>query len=397
MAASQYLRPGSLLDSLKSCFSPELIRGASSLIGAPESSTRQALHAAAPTMLGGLTNMASSNEGASTLTNILHDGDYHAVLDDPGSLFAGGSKTSSMMSVGQQLVGKVFGNRSSSIAESIGRSSGLSGSSASSLLSLVAPLAFGVVGKQALAGGLNASGLRSMLIGQKDQFTAAMPSGMSQIMSGGARPELLNTAPSPVELTRRTESDTRKWLPLLLVALAALGLWLFARGRMHHAANLTNQAVTNTTNALSNIPLPGGTNLSVPQGSMNYNLAHYLGDAAQGTPRTFTFDHLNFETGTTQLTADSTQTVQNLTSIMKAYPNARFQISGYTDNTGSAQANQTLSQQRAEAVRSMLINNGVSGDRISAAGFGEQNPIASNDTDEGRARNRRTELTVTQK
>jgi OOP family OmpA-OmpF porin len=391
MAVSQYLRPGGLLDSLKNCFTPDVVKGASSLVGAPESSSRQALNIAAPTMLGGLTDMASSNEGASTLVNMIHNGDYSSAVDDAGSLFAGGSKTSSMMSVGQQLVGRIFGNRSSAVAESVGRSSGLSTASATSLLHLVAPLAMGVVGQQVMSRGLNASGLSSLLQGQKDEFAAAMPSGMSR--ETGTRPVI---APMPSELTRRAEpSGGRSWLPLLLVGLAALLLFLFARSRM--SRERVSEVATRTTGALSSITLPGGTNLSVPEGSINYNLARYLGDASAGTPRTFTFDHLNFESGTTQLTPESTPTLQNLTAIMKAYPNAKFQIAGYTDNTGPADANQKLSLDRADALKTMLTNSGINGDRISTAGYGEQNPVAPNDTDEGRARNRRTELTVTQK
>jgi K(+)-stimulated pyrophosphate-energized sodium pump len=82
---------------------------------------------------------------------------------------------------------------------------------------------------------------------------------------------------------------------------------------------------------------------------------------------------------------------------LKAYPNAQVQLSGYTDNTGDATANQTLSQQRADAVKASLVNSGVGGDRITTAGYGQDKPIASNDTEEGKAQNRRLEMTVTQK
>jgi outer membrane protein OmpA-like peptidoglycan-associated protein len=322
---------------------------------------------------------------------MIQNGDYHSAVDDAGSLFAGGSKTSSMMSVGQQLIGRIFGNRGPAVAESIGRSSGLSTTSATSLLSLVAPLAMGVVGQQVTSRGLNASGLSSMLMGQKSEFASAMPSGLSRVL--GVRPEI---SPRPEEITRQVEPSGRKWLPLLIAGLLALGLLLFARSRMSRE-RVAERSAAVVSGALSNITLPGGANISVPQGSINYNLARYLGDTSLGAPRTFTFDHLNFDSGTTQLTADSVPTVQNLAAIMKAYPNAKVQLAGYTDNTGSTAANQQLSQNRADAVKSMLTNAGISGDRISAVGYGDQSPVAPNDTEEGRARNRRTELTVTQK
>jgi outer membrane protein OmpA-like peptidoglycan-associated protein len=89
--------------------------------------------------------------------------------------------------------------------------------------------------------------------------------------------------------------------------------------------------------------------------------------------------------------------VTNLIAILKAYPNAEVQLVGHTDNSGDPAANMKLSQDRANAVRDMLVNGGIDANRISTAGYGQDKPIASNDTGEGRAKNRRTELVVTKK
>jgi outer membrane protein OmpA-like peptidoglycan-associated protein len=70
---------------------------------------------------------------------------------------------------------------------------------------------------------------------------------------------------------------------------------------------------------------------------------------------------------------------------------------GYTDNTGTPDANQTLSQNRADAVKSILVTQGVPAERISTQGQGQNSPVASNDTEDGRLRNRRTELIVSSK
>src|SRR5262249_32682541 len=153
--------------------------------------------------------------------------------------FSGGNTTSSMMNVGQQLLGKVFGNRSSAVSDLLSRSGGGSASSATSLMSLAAPLALGVLGKRAAAQGLDSSsGLANMLMGEKDQIAAAAPSGLSQLLSGGPTPipfpqRDVETRREPYvgrtytgEIPRR-----RNWLPLLLIALAALALLMFARGR----------------------------------------------------------------------------------------------------------------------------------------------------------------------
>jgi outer membrane protein OmpA-like peptidoglycan-associated protein len=80
--------------------------------------------------------------------------------------------------------------------------------------------------------------------------------------------------------------------------------------------------------------------------------------------------------------------------IKKLKPGTVLEIAGYTDNTGNAAANVSLSQQRAEAVRNELIKNGVDPAMLVAKGYGGANPIAGNDLLEGRFRNRRIEFHV---
>src|SRR5699024_5542471 len=80
--------------------------------------------------------------------------------------------------------------------------------------------------------------------------------------------------------------------------------------------------------------------------------------------------------------------------LLKENPDMRIQINGYTDSTGSADRNLTLSQNRAEAVVKYLMSKGIDKQRLHAKGFGAKNPIAPNNTSEGRAKNRRTELKI---
>lgn len=79
---------------------------------------------------------------------------------------------------------------------------------------------------------------------------------------------------------------------------------------------------------------------------------------------------------------------------LKACPDARVTINGYTDNTGSEGINIPLSAQRAKIVADYLVARGVAGDHIATVGLGSVNPIASNATPEGRAKNRRVEIVV---
>jgi OOP family OmpA-OmpF porin len=87
--------------------------------------------------------------------------------------------------------------------------------------------------------------------------------------------------------------------------------------------------------------------------------------------------------------------INDLAKVMKDYPDLNVVIEGHTDNVGTAAYNKKLSQRRAEAVKQYMVEqDGINANRITAEGFGFDRPIASNDTDEGRQRNRRVEAAV---
>ena len=87
--------------------------------------------------------------------------------------------------------------------------------------------------------------------------------------------------------------------------------------------------------------------------------------------------------------------LQNAVYFVKKYPGSKVRVEGYTDSTGTEDYNQALSERRAETVSSYLVKEGaVEPANVTAAGYGETNPIASNKTKEGRAKNRRVEILI---
>jgi OmpA-OmpF porin, OOP family len=112
-------------------------------------------------------------------------------------------------------------------------------------------------------------------------------------------------------------------------------------------------------------------------------------------PKVVRLDGVTFEFNKARLRPDS-QTILNWVSdIMKKYPDMQVELGGYTDSIGSAAYNLKLSQKRAEAVKQYLVvERGIDAGRIQAKGYGKENPVASNKTDEGRERNRRVELHI---
>lgn len=103
---------------------------------------------------------------------------------------------------------------------------------------------------------------------------------------------------------------------------------------------------------------------------------------------------VNFATGSARLTKNSETTLEKAFIALVANPDVKVEIAGYTDNVGSVQLNDRLSRQRAESVRTWLVKKGISPARLTAVGKGMRDPIASNDTPEGRAQNRRIEFHV---
>ena len=101
-----------------------------------------------------------------------------------------------------------------------------------------------------------------------------------------------------------------------------------------------------------------------------------------------------FDIGKATLRAESNAELERLVKLMKDVPSLKIEISGHTDNTGSATLNETLSQSRAEAVVKHLVSKGIAENRMSAKGYGSAKPVTSNNTEDGRQQNRRTEFEI---
>lgn len=118
--------------------------------------------------------------------------------------------------------------------------------------------------------------------------------------------------------------------------------------------------------------------------------------AAKQTDRglVITLGDVLFGTDLSRLTSDGMRTAQKLADVLNQNPQRTVLVEGYTDSTGSAAHNQELSERRAQSVKSALQGMGISGDRVAVRGFGEQFPVAANDTSANRQMNRRVEIVI---
>jgi len=102
--------------------------------------------------------------------------------------------------------------------------------------------------------------------------------------------------------------------------------------------------------------------------------------------------YINFDTGKSMIRDESKPIIEQIVQMMKSNPDLKIGVEGHTDNVGTPASNKTLSENRAKAVVSAITGQGISADRLSTAGYGQDQPVADNSTEEGRAKNRRVEL-----
>lgn len=324
-----------------------------------------------------------------------------------------------------------LGDKTQDVIALVSKALGLKEASVSSLFNMAAPMVLGWFGHKAQEDNLSAQGLVSYLHSQSDFIGKALPQGLGSMLGlgtlGGASASAIRET---VNETKCSGGACLKWLLLLLVLLvAAFFIWKScstqnAQEQITEVVAVPAQTVADsagqvadqvqasaeaTVDAAQNvwaylgdfftITLPDGTVLNIPELGVEKKLLMFIQDDSQGVDRTtwFSFDRLLFETNSATLKPDSAEQLANIAAILTAYPDVKIKIGGYTDNTGSSEFNMSLSEERAMNVRQELMALGINGDRIEAEGYGETHPVASNDTEEGRAQNRRIDLRVTAK
>ena len=165
------------------------------------------------------------------------------------------------------------------------------------------------------------------------------------------------------------------------------------------AVDAATKAVTDRLGKFMATKLLTGVEVSLPEFGVERKLLAFIEDKSKPVDKKtwFTFDRLDFETGSATLRPTSAEQLRNIAEIMKAYPKVALKLGGYTDNVGNPDDNLKLSKLRAQNTMQELVKSGVDAKRLEAEGYGEKFPVADNSTEDGRAKNRRIDLRVTSK
>ncbi len=397
-----------LLDLVKDQITGQLAKEASSFLGESESSVTSALGSLMPVLLGSVVQKSSTTSGAQGIMDIIGKLDLGS-LSDITKLFGGGSNSvNSILSSGGGIIESLLGKKTSGIIDIVSGLSGMKSSSTSSLLSMAAPFLMGLIGKQIQGKGL--AGLTSLLSGQKSFINAALPSGLSTLMNFGSF--------EMPKVDTNISASSNGWMKWLLPALLAVALlWWLGKGcgnkaedamaavttEIQDAADATTDAINSAATAVGNLfsfKLSSGFELVGAQaGGIEDQLIDFVNDNTKVVDKTtwFNFDRLLFDTGKATLQPASQEQLVNIAEILKAFPSVKIRIGGYTDNVGDPKNNLVLSTDRAFNVMNELVGLGIDKERLSAEGYGDQHPVASNDTEEGRQQNRRIAVRVLEK
>lgn len=305
---------------------------------------------------------------------------------------------------------------------------------------MAAPFIMSFLAKKIKGEKMDMGGLVSMLLGQKSSIMGAIPAVLGSVLGFGGNTPAAATAvkaeSTAAASTVASNSDADggmgflKWL-LPLAALLVLGyfglkscgsdvqanldnagdaLTTAAADAAAKAEEMANDAATATGDAMSSMKetasglweraLPGGVKIEANKAGVEYSLVDFIeSDAAVDKDTWFNFDALRFTTAKADLDTEySMRQIDNMVAVLKAYPNVSLKIGGYTDSDGGEEANMDLSQRRADNVMAAIVAKGISGDRLTAEGYGEQHPACpANDTPECKAQNRRIAARVTAK
>jgi OmpA-OmpF porin, OOP family len=402
-----------LLNQVSSEFGGDALNRIASTIGESPGKIKTALSDMLPALLGGLASKAQTKEGAHELLDVIHrdhlDTDqYEHVVDAIKAPNALGN----LMNTGGPLLDTVLEGKSAAVSDWVASHAGIKPASSKSLMSMVLPLVLGLIGRR--VGGGGESGLMSLL-GKPQTFLHDAPGaltgvlGMGRAAAGAARPVVseIESRGQRYAAAAAGTSPWRKWLLPLLLLLGLIALLAYFMGRREPeptAAPTTTPATAPVVagadlGAFMDRKLPNGVTLHIPANGVENKLLAFIEDKGKPiSPTTwFSFDRLEFETNASTLKPSSQEQVRNIAEIMKAYPQVTVKFGGYTDNTGSPDQNLQLSRERASSAMNQVAALGVDASRLTAEGYGEQNPIADNATDEGRQRNRRVDINVTAK
>jgi OmpA-OmpF porin, OOP family len=392
-----------IVDSIMNLLTRQVITSLADRLGTMPSAIQAAIGTSVAALLGGIANRAGDPGFVSQVFNLVKTADTQNILNTLPSLAAGTAMSSPATKDGLKFSSLLLGSQKSHIESFIARQSGLTADAGHELMSLAAPLTAAFLGHEIRSAELTTSSFASMIRSETSEIQDFLPLGL---------PLLLAAVPIPAKSGKveTIPKDGGRKILFALIGLLLLGLiaWLVLRDHNRsgtvtgRSAELVIQAPAETSAAeirgeFTRHTLFEGTQLNITRPGIENRLLNLTETQTRAVEMMtwFDFERLTFDAGKATLRDSSAEQLQNIAAILKAYPNMKVKIGGYTDNAGDRQANVKLSQERANNVMRELVKRGIDPSRLEAQGYGEEHPVADNSTPEGRQQNRRIALRLT--
>jgi outer membrane protein OmpA-like peptidoglycan-associated protein len=369
------------IESVKAVFSGELMNKMAGVLGESSANVQQAMQGIIPSVVTGLLLKTEFGDVHDTL-NLAKEAAKIEIPFNQTSLTWWWNTNYK----GLDYLKSLFGEKKSRLTDAIADYAGVSTKSASSLLNIVAPAAYSVLGKHVLNTNMNVSGLRHFFNNEKKKILNSLPAGIFlEGIMGFENLSGLSAKFSSIENPAIRKKSGSKWvLLLILIVLASGAVWYFLN-KPSPAETPTYTVVhkgkpsKDTVATLSvvrdqySVKLPDGKILNVKKGGIEDQLIIFFNDPKSRPSRRypFNFDQLNFNEGTDIISNESLNQIQNIALILESYPKARIKIGGFNEKGGDSLLNRTLSHKKAIAVSNALKAAGTNPNQIAGVeGFG---------------------------
>ncbi len=240
-----------ILDLLKGQLGSAAIGKVAELIGDNSSNTSSAINSMLPALVGGLINKGNTEQGASSVLDLLNEGNHDgSMFENLTGLLGNGSKMSTLMNIGSAALPFILGGKKAGVLNLLSRITGLGSSKSSSLMSILAPMVLSMIGKQVKKNGLGASGLMDLLMGQKEHVAKAAPAELNDLLgfAGNARNTVKETTTTSTREVKESGGGLMKWLvPLLAILAAGWFLMKGCGGEVATTADATAETAVETT------------------------------------------------------------------------------------------------------------------------------------------------------
>ncbi|WP_237057262.1 OmpA family protein [Microbulbifer sediminum] len=387
-------------------------------LGLPEDQGEAAVNTGVSSVLAGMLNKGESKTGRVSMFNMATDGpglDLSALPD----ILQDSSQLDSLQQTGGKLAESLFGSKAGDVGGLLGSALGLDGDKGGRLLKTAAPIVMALVSRVVKGKGLDAGGLGGLLFAQKPHIKGHLPNGLLKTIGvhdfedlgqhleshGHSEPQ----TPRTHHKVERKRAGFAKWFWPLLIALAVLyALNMCARkeqmeespgeGVLDEEIITEEPGTSGQPDAEPDSTPPGaapqqGTAGTGGDEDLGSSMQQYLDNTSRDPNREFRLK-IEFQQDSAEVASASVPDVQALATILSNNPGLTIAIEGHTSSEGDENRNKALSQERADAVKQMLVEKGIEGERITSMGMGSAKPLADNATDAGKQQNRRISVRV---